>query len=352
MGWFSPQSIFAFGLSILATLAASAQAQDTSTLEGIGHSYFQQETNPPADSEFVNYLLPGPEIQSQLGTLSLLELPELPPVQPLPEPKPEETKPAAAEEVDKPDAKEKSDPAEEKATYGYFEYVPYGQYYHVDYWLGKAVWKNSAELGLNGQTGNTESNSLRVGSKIRREGAHTIFSAEVKHLRTSGPKGLTQNNAYMKHKLEWPLKIHDYWALYENTNLEYDQFKAFDLRLVFNGGASYKLYKTDRTDLTLSAGAGFNQEFGSPQKGIVPEANFGTDLSHSFSEGQKLEVQFDIYPSMEVDQGYRHTTNATYTIALNHGLSLKLSAQDRYDSTPNGRKRNDLDYACLLLWEF
>ncbi len=32
-------------------------------------------------------------------------------------------------------------------------------------------------------------------------------------------------------------------------------------------------------------------------------------------------------------------------------LSLKLSAQDRYDSTPNGLRPNDINYSILLLWK-
>jgi hypothetical protein len=33
-------------------------------------------------------------------------------------------------------------------------------------------------------------------------------------------------------------------------------------------------------------------------------------------------------------------------------LSLKFSVIDRYDSTPNGKKPNDLDYSTVLLWAF
>ena len=32
-------------------------------------------------------------------------------------------------------------------------------------------------------------------------------------------------------------------------------------------------------------------------------------------------------------------------------LSLKLSVSDRYDSTPFGRRPNDVDYGLLLLWK-
>lgn len=349
MGWFSPHSILVMSLASLVTLASHSYAAENASFDGIGLSYFEQTSVEKTDAEFVHYLMPDDDVQSSLT--SVLDLPPLPE---LPKPKPEqEPVPAKTEEVEKPkESKKEEKTEEEEDTYGYFEYVPYGQYYHVDYWFGKAKWKNSAELGLNGQTGNTESNSLRVGAKIKREGERTIFSSDIRHLRTSDKDGLTQNNAYVKHKLEWPLKIYERWSLFEKTDIEYDAFKAFDMRLVFNGGVSYKPYKTDATDWTLSVGSGFSQEYGSPQKGIIPEATLGSELTHQLTEKQSFQIKFEFFPAFEADQGYRSVTDASYTIALDHGLSLKLSAEDRYDSTPNNRKRNDLDYACLLIWQF
>ncbi|MHC2070023.1 DUF481 domain-containing protein [Bremerella sp. T1] len=350
MGSFSPTSIFGIVLLVVLSLASYGSAEEKQSFDGVGHSYFEQTSGPASDAEFVHYMTPEGDVQSTLTTVL-----ELPPLPDLPEPPPEppaKEEPAPAEEVEKPKEAEKEEPEEEADEYGYFEYIPYGQYGHIDYWFGPAVWSNSAELGLNGQTGNTESNSLRVGAKIKRSGEHTIFSSQLRHLRTADKDGLTQNNAYFNHKLEWPLKLHENWSLFETTNLEYDEFKAFDMRLVFNGGVSYKPYKTDQTEWTLSAGSGFSQEFGSPQKGIVPEATLGTEFKHQVTEAQKLEFNYEFFPAFEANEGYRFVADASYVIALRDGLSLKLSAVDRYDSTPNDRKRNDLDYACLLLWEF
>ena len=31
-------------------------------------------------------------------------------------------------------------------------------------------------------------------------------------------------------------------------------------------------------------------------------------------------------------------------------LSIKLNVIDRYDSTPNGARPNDVDYALVLIW--
>ncbi len=267
----------------------------------------------------------------------------------------EPSEPAKEEVVETPEAEpaeEPEEPEEPEISYGFLDYVPYGKYYHMDYWLGEATWSKSVELGLNGQTGNTESTSLRVGAKLRRDGKHTIFTSDLRHLRTSNREQLTQNNAHFNHKLEFPLKIYEKWSLFENTNLEYDAFKAFDMRLVFNSGLSYKPIKNEKTELTLSAGAGFSREFGIFEAEAVPEGTLGSSLAHKFTDRQSIDVKFDFYPAFQEEKGYRHVTDASYKISLDHGLSLKMSAINRHDSTPNGREPNDLDYAVLLLFQF
>ena len=50
---------------------------------------------------------------------------------------------------------------------------------------------------------------------------------------------------------------------------------------------------------------------------------------------------------------FRFESKFSWSIKLDteKNLSLKLSVIDRYDSTPEGRLPNDLDYALLLIWK-
>jgi len=359
-------------LSMLATsfavLCASQILLAESPFSEIGQPYFLDNSNPyypiqrtgyDEDSGTPQFYMPT---DFQPAILSPIPLPqpidnvipdpvndpddEAAQIESVPEPEPETPK-----EEPKPEVIATEEEVVE-SEYGSFEYIPYGRFIHADYYFGHATWTKSVELGLNGQTGNSESNSLRVGAKVKRNGDHTVFSAEFKHLRTSDEEKITQNNAFFKQRLDWPLTIHKNWSVFEKTDLEYDEFKAFDLRLVFNSGLSFKPYKTDRTDWTISSGAGFSREYGGPDNTYVPEGSLGSSINHDVTESQALSLEFDFYPALDSDGSYRHVTDASYRISLDHGLSLKLSAVNRYDSTPNGRKPNDLDYAALLLWQF
>ena len=161
----------------------------------------------------------------------------------------------------------------------------------------------------------------------------------------------TQNYAMFNSRWDWNMT--PAWFLYNKDVLEYDEFKAFDLRLVFSGGLGYHLIKHDATTLTGRLGAGVSREIGGPDEDWVPEANLGLDFEHKLSARQKVKVTSDYYPAWEDFLDYRLLLNAHWEILLDEetNLSLKLGVIDRYDSTPNGREYNDLDYFITLVWK-
>ena len=143
------------------------------------------------------------------------------------------------------------------------------------------------------------------------------------------------------------------WSLFQVTRLEYDEFKAFDLRLALNGGIGYAFIRTDTRTLTGRFGAGASREFGGLDDSWVPEAVFGIDYIHKLSDRQRLAITSDYYPSWEDFMDYRLVTQASWEIVLDQetNLSLKVGLLDRYDSTPQGLQHNDLDYFITLLWK-
>ncbi|MEX1039517.1 MAG: DUF481 domain-containing protein [Pirellulaceae bacterium] len=290
--------------------------------------------------------------------------PELPPLPDVPEAKVEELPPAEADkpaeeivaEVVEEKKEEKPEAVQEEIglrDYGWLDMVPYGYYAHMDYWLGEAKWNNSLELGINGQTGNTESLSLRGGARLRREGKYTTTSANVRHLRTSNRGIRTQNNAIMDSRFELPFKTFDRWHLFETNFLEFDEFKVFDLRLAVNGGLGYKIIKTDATDFTMSVGSGFSREYGSPNEEMVPEGMMGWTLNQQFTSRHSIEGKYEIFPDWGDFSQYRSVGEFAYKVMLDEDnrLSMKFSVVNRFDSSSNGTEKNDMDYAVLLLWK-
>lgn len=237
--------------------------------------------------------------------------------------------------------------------FGYLGYVPGGQYVHVDYWFGPAKWESSVELGINGQTGNTESLSLRSGGKIKRVGSATTTIADIIYARTTNNGVATQDNALSNAKIEWPF-VNRRWHFFAKNGLEYDKFKDFGLRLWVSGGMGYQVVKTEDTQLTVELGSGFSKEFDSPDDAYKPEGAMTIQLDHKFNQRNSFEGKYEYYPEWEQFGEYRSISDVGYKILLDDSanLSLKFGVINRFDSTPGvDKKKNDTNYSILLLWK-
>jgi hypothetical protein len=218
-------------------------------------------------------------------------------------------------------------------------------------WFSSPVWDLGAELGVNGTAGNAQAFSILAAINGKRETEGSVLEWDLKYAKTQSDGIETQNFALFNSRSDW--KFTTDWLLYNKNFLEYDEFKAFDLRLVLSGGLGYHLIKNERTTLTSRAGAGASREFGGPDDEWIPESNLGGDFEHKLNKRQSLKLQTDYYPAWEDFQDYRLITNAYWEIILDEttNLSLKIGGVDRYDSTPNGAKANDINYFVTLLWK-
>ena len=224
-------------------------------------------------------------------------------------------------------------------------------WYSPTTWFDGPLWENSLELGINGSEGNAESFSILAGGKLKRESDASAFAMDISYGKTKSSGVETQNYALFNSRWDW--KLNERSFLYNKNVIEFDKFKAFDLRLVLSGGLGHHLIKNDQTTLTGRFGAGASREFGGPDDDWVPEANFGMDFEHKISKHQKINGVMDYYPSWEDYADYRLVSKIDWELLLSEqaNLSLKLGAIDRYDSTPNGTKANDIDYFVTLLWK-
>lgn len=225
-------------------------------------------------------------------------------------------------------------------------------WYEPGFWIGPTPWDAGVELGMNGATGNSESFSMQVGANAKRETDEDSLAVDLLYAKSSADSVETQNNAYLKGRYDHNVGDSP-WTLFGVGTLTYDEFRAFDLRLAANGGVGYDLVRTDEVTVRGRFGGGASREFGGPEDQTVPEAVYGADYEHELTKRQKLRIQADYYPSWENYNDYRLVTDASWEILLDEetNLHLKISLIDRYDSTPNGSKPNDLNYAVLLLWK-
>jgi putative salt-induced outer membrane protein YdiY len=220
-------------------------------------------------------------------------------------------------------------------------------------WIPLDGWKNSAELGINGSDGNANSFSFQTGARFKRKTDLSQFDLRITLNQTRANGIETQNNA---------LGLADYerflgesrWTYFVKNGLEYDEFRAFDLRYNINSGLGYRLIGTDDLSLIGRFGAGASRKFGSTDDQWIPEALFGTDYEHQVNARNKLIAKIDYYPEWDNFSNFRLIGDVSWEFLLDEegNLSLKMGANDRYDSSPDGRKPNDVNYSMLLLYKF
>ncbi len=216
------------------------------------------------------------------------------------------------------------------------------------------LWEGSCELGANGTEGNSQTFDIVFGFDVKRETERNIISADLDYRKNSANSIETAHKGLLLGRYEHPFKDSP-WTWFFDTTLEYDEFRAFDLRIAFSTGLGYRFIKTEQTSLIGRFGGGASHEIGGPDGRWVPEMVFAADLEHQLTERQKIIASVDYYPEITDFAAFRLNTELGWEVLLDEAmnLSMKVSLLDRYDNhAPVGIKPNDLDYAVTLLWGF
>jgi len=244
-----------------------------------------------------------------------------------------------------PDESEEKEPPESVP-------VPDAVWYQPTTWFVPSIWDLGFQFGLNNATGNTETFSMQVGADANRKTDEGELDLKLRYSKGQNSGVENQNQAILNARNEWTMGKSP-WSLFTTGTLEYDRFRAFDLRLATHVGLGYQLVETEKVDLAGRFGSGVSREIGGPDDSYVPEASFAGDFKWQISDSQKLTTTVVYYPDYSNYTDYRINTNAGWEIALSGpmDISLKLAVIDRYDSTPNGRKANDLSTVFLVIWK-
>jgi putative salt-induced outer membrane protein YdiY len=224
-------------------------------------------------------------------------------------------------------------------------------WYRPRYWIDPLPWDTGLELGLNGSSGTSESFSIRTGGYIKRESRFSKLDLSTYYNKTSTGGSSTQNNAQFDVRNDWLLDEKSPWTLFGSGNVFYDEFQSFDLQTNANTGVGYRFVHDPDLGLIARVGAGTSREFGGPDDRWVPESLFGFEYNQQLSQTQKFYSKLDYFPEWEQFGEYRLVADAGWEIELVQpsNLSLKISANDRYDSTSNGAEPHLVNYSVLLL---
>ena len=214
-------------------------------------------------------------------------------------------------------------------------------------------WDSHVEFGLDGSDGNANTLAMQAGLELKRKTERYTLGLDINYRQASSRNITTEQNGRFNVNFDRLLGDTS-WSAFAKHGMEWDKFKPFDLRLNLNGGFGYYWLRSDTSTLATRFGAGASREIGAPMDDWIPEAVFGMEAERQLTSRQKLKGKFDYFPAWENFGDYRLVSDVSWEILLDgsENLSLKLAATDRYDSTPQGAKPNDVYYSLLLLYKF
>jgi putative salt-induced outer membrane protein YdiY len=220
-------------------------------------------------------------------------------------------------------------------------------------WYYYEAWNGSFDLGANGSEGNSTNFNLRAGLNMKREAPWSITTLTMNYVNTSSNNIVTADRLFFDGRYEW-LFADSPWSVYVHETTDYDEFRAFNVRVTADTGVGYQFWKTDVSRFKGRVGPGASREIGGPNDDWIPELVFGAIYERQISKYQKFNITIDYFPEISDFTNYRVNAQANWEVVLDevNNLSMKIGVVDRYDSTDEGKKPNDIDYKTVLVWSF
>lgn len=215
-------------------------------------------------------------------------------------------------------------------------------------------WEWTANVGINGASGNTENLSARaaLGGQRNTSKYETSLSLAYTYGTTDSDKTTSRGELALRN--DW--LTDSKWRYFAEGKYEYEEFQNWEHRLSGSFGVGYEFINDDKTTLIGRAGIGGSYESGgTADEEFIPEGLLGLDWTHQYSENTKLAASTTYYPSFDDLGEFRWNNSAGIEVIMDKesGMTLNAGLEHRHDSQPgSGFKPNDVNYYMGLGWKF
>ena len=224
--------------------------------------------------------------------------------------------------------------------------------------VGAPVWHGDAALGLSLARGNA--NTFLLNGSATTE---NIWDQNDLKLGADGQYGL--NNWGQTNQTQSTEAIHGFTEykrlfterFYGSARVDgfHDDIASIQYRLVVGPAAGYYFIKSDATKLNGEVGPSFIDERLGHENESYVTLRFTERFEHTFNKAKtaKFWEEVDYLPQVDRFANYLLNTEVGVEAALNARFSLRVCADDKFDSEPAaGRKENDILLVSSLVFKY
>ena len=218
------------------------------------------------------------------------------------------------------------------------------------------IWKREVSAGYNAASGNTRDSQAFGGFLVSRNRVHIDeITLKGEGFYSSSDRKMNAQRWYGLGRYGLSLGKAKKWYSFGRLEADHDRFADIDYRLVPAAGVGYWFYDLPEIKMMVEAGAGREYTYYRSDENkkrewvLVPRAF----LEKKLFNNSKITQNLFWYPIFEDFGIYRLRSETTLEVALNKGLSLRLSLTDDYNSDPpKDTKNNDLRFTSSLAYSF
>lgn len=210
----------------------------------------------------------------------------------------------------------------------------------------------SFSLGATMNKGNSENEKIHLGLDAKKEWDATefILKAEFNYGKENSQKNVENGEAVTQYN--WFLDEAQRFYVNSRSRLFYDPITDVDYRFNLGiPGLGYYFVKNDRMELAGDTAVEYMWEKVSGVKDNKAILRLSQRLTLNLSETAKIFQSIDYSPELEDFSSYLIQAEVGIESMINSHMSLRLSAQERYDSTPaEGKENDDLTMIAALVY--
>ncbi|AFT67020.1 YdiY family protein [Cycloclasticus sp. P1] len=214
-------------------------------------------------------------------------------------------------------------------------------------------WKRSAELGINGNEGNTQDMDIHIGVNGDFSNTTRRWSVSSVYNNGSDDNETTKSDFFAQFTRDFLNPSTPHFSFIKGR-YDWDEFEDWDHQIDLSAGVGSQLIKKDAWSLIGRTGLGVSKEFGGDNDDWTPEALLGLESFWAISKHHSVEFKNSLYPNLDKLGEFRNLTELNWKIGLAdiNNLNLKVGFVNDYDSLANGESQeNDFQYRLLLAFD-